>query len=217
MKGLLVKDFRLMKINIKSIVLIVIMALGYNLIAGVEVATTITSMITFIFGNIAINSIAYDEADKGFGYIMTLPFTRKTYVIEKYLFTLISTLVGASVSGIIGMLFTNNIKQTVVVIALVIGFVLLIASVLLPIYIKVGVEKGRNYIYVIYGVTFGGIILIGKYAGNFFKNNEMISKIYTKIVLMNQTSIVILGILFVLVIYMVSMMLSIKIMNKKEF
>lgn len=217
MKGLLVKDFRLMKINIKSILMIMLMALGYNIIAGNEVAATMTGMITFIFGNIAMNSVAYDEADNGFSYIMTLPFSKKTYVIEKYIFTLLATMIGGILSILISFIFSKNLKESFATTAVVEIMVLLMASIILPIYIKFGIEKARNYMYVIYGMIIIGVFMLAKYAKSMMVNNSYIGKIFMKITTMDLLYVVLAGLAIALIVYMFSMIISINIMKKKEF
>ena len=57
MKGLLVKDLRLMKINAKSIVFIFAMAIGWSFLSSDGVGPTFATMITFIFANMAMNLI----------------------------------------------------------------------------------------------------------------------------------------------------------------
>lgn len=87
MKGLLIKDFRLLKT--RGIFLLLVVA-GYTVFqlgtgsgeAGVGFATLMT-------GFFSLTTITYDEYENGMPFLFTLPIQRKEYVREKYLFALL--------------------------------------------------------------------------------------------------------------------------------
>ena len=84
MKGLFVKDIELMKQQKQFFILVVVMEVILNLAGSgsVSFATGYFTIVTAIF---AITTISYDEFDNGLAFLMTLPVTRKQYVVEKYL------------------------------------------------------------------------------------------------------------------------------------
>ena len=48
--------------------------------------------LTMISAILSIGTISYDEFDNGYPFLLTLPVTRKSYVMAKYLFCLASNL-----------------------------------------------------------------------------------------------------------------------------
>ena len=84
MKGLLIKDFRLMKVQKNFLTLITVIGVFMALFSE-NVSYTI-GFISFIFSLFSISSISYAELDNGNDFLFSLPFTRKTYTIEKYCF-----------------------------------------------------------------------------------------------------------------------------------
>lgn len=80
MLGLLIKDFQLMWKQ-KSFFIIIIVV-GCLLTMGYNDFTFMVGFITFILSLFTVSSISYDEFDNGYPFLFTLPFSRKTYVIE---------------------------------------------------------------------------------------------------------------------------------------
>lgn len=82
MKGLLIKDLKLIKARglflLLAIAVYIILQLGAgNSEMGVGFTTLLLSMFS-------ITSITYDEYENGMPFLFTLPITRKEYVREKY-------------------------------------------------------------------------------------------------------------------------------------
>ena len=88
MKGLLIKDFKLLKgqknffmaITAISIIMIIVSP-GTSFPIG---------FLGFVGALFSLSSISYDEFDNGNAFLFSLPITRKDYVLEKYIFGLIS-------------------------------------------------------------------------------------------------------------------------------
>ena len=88
MKGLLIKDFKLLKgqknffmaITAISIIMIIVSP-GTSFPIG---------LLGFVGALFSLSSISYDEFDNGNAFLFSLPITRKDYVLEKYIFGLIS-------------------------------------------------------------------------------------------------------------------------------
>src|SRR5699024_11424520 len=90
MKGMLIKDFRILKYQGKTLFLmLLVVAVLMNLITDVG-PTFIVGYITIIFSLFTVTTVSYDEFDNCYLFLMTLPVTRKKYVNEKYLFALLS-------------------------------------------------------------------------------------------------------------------------------
>ena len=93
---------------------IIIIVVGCLLTMGYNDFTFMVGFITFILSLFTVSSISYDEFDNGYPFLLTLPFSRKTYVIEKYVFGLILGLTGWLVSVLISyiMIIMNGEKIT---------------------------------------------------------------------------------------------------------
>lgn len=114
MKGLLIKDFKLLKgqknffmaITAISIIMIIVSP-GTSFPIG---------FLGFVGALFSLSSISYDEFDNGNAFLFSLPITRKDYVLEKYIFGLIlgimSLLLGTVISLVaIGITKTGSFNE----------------------------------------------------------------------------------------------------------
>ncbi len=89
MKGLLIKDIRLMR-NQGGLLLamLILVALFLGVLSDVA-PSFVVAYITIFLSIFVASTISYDEFDNGYLFLMTLPVTRKKYVDEKYIFGII--------------------------------------------------------------------------------------------------------------------------------
>ena len=85
MKGLLIKDFQLLK-NQKSFFVVFIAMAVIFLVTDMMSQDFLVSYVSFLSIIMMVSSMTYDEFNNGLSYLMTLPTTRKKYVQEKYVF-----------------------------------------------------------------------------------------------------------------------------------
>ena len=107
MKGLLIKDFKLLKgqknffmaITAISIIMIIVSP-GTSFPIG---------FLGFVGALFSLSSISYDEFDNGNAFLFSLPITRKDYVLEKYIFGLISGIMSLLLGTVISfcLLYTS--------------------------------------------------------------------------------------------------------------
>src|SRR5699024_6252402 len=90
MKGLLIEDFRLMKVQKNISAMIMVIGIGMALFSN-NTSYTI-GFVSFIFSLLSVSTISYDELDNGNAFVFSLPISRKTYAVEKYCFGLIRSL-----------------------------------------------------------------------------------------------------------------------------
>ena len=76
MKGLLIKDFKLIKTQ-KLFIVIITAICGYLLAIGKMEFAMIYSAI--IFSMLVVSTVNYDDQDNGMGYLFTLPAGRDMY------------------------------------------------------------------------------------------------------------------------------------------
>ena len=218
MKGLLVKDFKLVKLQKNFFFMIIAVAVGVTIIN--DDATFMLGFLTFVMSMFTLSTISYDEFDNGNAFLFTLPVSRKSYVVEKYVFSL---LLGGG-SWVLAVLFAvvfSIIQGTVSVLEVVMAAVaifmimLIIQAAMIPFQLKFGGEKGRIAMVGAVGILFIIGFVAVKIAGGLGIDllNASISSLST----VNMGMAVAIAIAVDAVVLLVSMKISISIMDKKEF
>ncbi len=216
MLGLIEKDLRLTLKRKQTLMVFFVMAL----IMGLSMdGSFIIGYLTMFASIVAIGTISYDEFDNGFSFLMTLPFGRKTYVREKYLFSLMLAAI-AWCFGIILCCVENAIRQNGAIRAdelpklfAFIPLMYLSAAIMIPLQLKFGSEKSRIVLFIIFGILaallFGGA------------RTSVGTKILGRLVevLDQMSSAVVLAVIVAVCMLLAggSYYCSIKIMEKKEF
>ncbi len=163
MKGLLIKDFKLMKAQNKFLILMAVLCIWF-FIANREVAFVISYMAAMI-SVLVVATVNYDEYDNGMGFLFTYPISRRSYVLEKFVFGMLM-MAGICIAGGILVFAKAALKHEVYdpaegLTALLISIITvsLILSVTLPVQLKFGAEKSR--IALVLGVAGAGIVVYG--------------------------------------------------------
>lgn len=217
MKGLLVKDFKLMKLQKNFFIVIVAIAIGFAIIN--DNPTFMLGFLTFIIALFTLSTITYDEFDNGNAFLFTLPISRKSYVMEKYSFSL---LVGSS-SWILAVLLASVfslIKGTVPILEVIMTAImmfpimLIVYAVMIPFQLEFGGEKGRIAMAGAVGLLFIIGFLTVKIAELF--GIDLLNVINTLSTL-SMGMLVVIAIVIAIIIFGISMRISISIMDRKEF
>ena len=146
MKGLFVKDLKLIK-NQKSFIVIFGAVIIFYLFTDIAAMAAI-GYATFVGTIFVISTISYDEYDNGNAFLFTLPFFRKDYVREKYLFALFagggSWLISTVISAACDFVRDSDIVIGDYIFAsLIIAAVFfIIVSIMLPVQLKYGGNRG---------------------------------------------------------------------------
>lgn len=171
MKGLLIKDIRLL-LSQKKLLLMITLLILFLARNGLEFILGYFIFACFLLGD---TTIGYDAADKNLAYLMTLPVSRKMYVLEKCLLTLLPG-IGATVLAIairLGMAWVQ--KQPVVLAEVILTFMSiffvssLLVAILLPIEL-LDTEK-RKVIVNLVASTFGVVWIM------LMRDEEVLKKI----------------------------------------
>ena len=101
MKGLLIKDFKLLK-GQKNFFM-AIMAISIIMIITSPGTSFPIGFLGFVGSLFSLRSISYDEFDNGNAFLFSLPITRKDYVLEKYIFGLISGMTSLLLGTVISL------------------------------------------------------------------------------------------------------------------
>lgn len=150
MKGLLVKDFRLMKGQKNFLVLLFIM-IAFVFISGMD-ASFFMGYLPFLFMIAAMSTITYDEFDNGMAFLMVLPISRKLYVQEKYMFGGVLGFTGLASAFVLFLISEINkgssmtFTQYVLLFLCFLAFVILFLCLMIPIQLKFGSEKRKDCI-----------------------------------------------------------------------
>lgn len=224
MKGLILKDlFVLRKI-----------AVLYLVIEGVLLASSLFNPAMQMFAilyflilamMLPITALAYDERAGWEKYALTMPVTRKKLVASKYLLGLI--LLGTSlVLMILFIIFAyeflatysvNYIETTFrLVLAVVVGCLFL--SVLMPIMLKLGTEKGRIVMMLMIFIPVGAVLILSKTGvlDSFaLDSNDAFAKI--ELILNNIPLLLLLAAAVCLLMLGISLWISFMIVKHKEY
>ena len=174
-KGLLLKDWGLLKSQGKGIIYVMIGgaalmvgALNNSVIDREESAACFGIYITVTMAIYVANMLAYDEMDHGFQYLFSLPVTKKDYVREKYIFSISLDaavwLLGLTITTVVSMIgnYGTDLKKMVMIMTwgMIAGVVLIALNI--PVRLKCDGEKGRLIIAVIALLLGGAGVLTWK-------------------------------------------------------
>ena len=220
MKGLLIKDFQLSLLNIRMLVIICVVSI-FITSSSTGSAAFVISYVTIIFFMFVLTSISYDEMDHSISFLFTLPISRKTYVREKYIFSLICGMIGLVFSTAVCMVVgavknVNLIEPDMIPAALGIYLTLLfIVALMLPIQLKFGGDNGRIALFIVFGVIVAAIFIGSKILEHFNIHEADIIK-FLDLLLSSNTALAIPGfILLVLAALGISYKISLNIMEHK--
>ncbi len=218
MKGLLLKDFYIAKLQKTFGILILVMGIAFSFLW--ESPYYMVGFLTFIATIFVLTTISYDEFDNGYAFLFTLPISRKLYVSEKYVFALlygggtwcVTTALAAAYAAVSGRLALD--AEWLMSYMVYLGFVLLIISVTVPVQLKFGGNKGRTAMIITLGglflVCYGSIYILKKAGIN-------IEEIFSRLSTMGTAALWITGFVILILILFFSFGLSVQIMKKKEF
>lgn len=226
MKTLLVKDYRILLTQKKSLILI--LAIGVLMVISTMEIDFLVGYMMMLAMIMSAGTINYDELDNGMSFLMTLPASRKGYAIEKYVFTFINTVLCGLVMFILYLVtkgFINWGFETIEMLSVSVGWIggiMLASAILLPLYMKFSAEKRRVIILILWGAVAAIIYSIQKVvtmASNGVGGDKMtvVNDLLAKIETFNPIVIVAIIIGIVILSIALSMLISIRIIQKKEY
>ncbi len=218
MKGLLVKDFRLMMIQKNFFLIILAIAIGMLMFTD-DVSFPLGFM-TFIISLFALSTISYDEFDNGNAFLFTLPISRTGYVVEKYSLGLIlgfGTWLFALTVATITTFFKDTLafSDLMMIALMILPLMLIIQSIIFPFQFKFGAEKGRIAMVGAFGVISIVGIAISKVSSEIF--HISIADFINNLPTVSIGTIILIAIIISVVIFLISLKISVLIMNKKSF
>lgn len=213
MAGLIEKDIRLMRCNKQALILFLII----GVVIGLQNQTFVLGWLPFAVSILLVNTVAYDELDKGYEFLMTLPIEAKMYVREKYIFCL----TGGTVSWLVaaGLYMVSEMRQQIPVdmasqIPVVLVFLpvtALLIALLIPMQLIFVVEKSRVVISGVCGAIGACVIAFAKLV----KTNVLSA--FSFLNQMNGWILAGIAVVVTVLLILLSYAISVRIMERKEF
>ena len=218
MKGLLVKDFKLMMLQKNFLLLILAIVIGMMILSDDMVFPI--GFLSFIASLFTVSTISYDDFDNGNAFLFTLPITRNNYVIEKYFLGLLFGCIAWILATVLGIIVTVSkdilpVTDLVQSSLIILPMMIVVQAIMLPFQLKFGGDKGRIAMIGAFGALAVISIVIVKGAEAIFKI-DLIS-LLDNLPTVSMGVFLAIKIIVALLMLLVSMKISLSIMNKKEF
>lgn len=222
MRGLMRKDWEILTLNKKFLAIVVAVSIfmTYSADSGLGFLQMYVPMMAVF---LLMSTFSYDDNDNGMAFLMTLPGNRGSYVKEKYLFGfLLSGLCCVLTSAVAaGLAFTGTIsgsdlEEIGINFLTSVLFSGIMMAIVFPLMLKYGSEKGRMAMAVVFVAAFGVILLLGRVKDRlpFTFNQNAVDSFMESL----GPAMVAVGFLAVTAAsLLVSCLISIRIMAKKEF
>ena len=141
MKGLLLKD--ILNFKKQGLIFLFLLAVWFYIGINNKDISYLSGVIAMVTLLVPITCIAYDEKAKWERYALTMPISKGTVVVSRYLLTIAISVVGGIFSTIAGVMISTNIKEVLLTNTSVISIGLLVIAFAFPFIFKYGIEKGR--------------------------------------------------------------------------
>ncbi len=219
MKGLFIKDIRLIANQKRFLILYLAVALILSFSMDSSFIVSYVPMMAML---LVLSTISYDYNDNGMSFIMTLPNKPGDYAVEKYIF---------SASGVTFMWLVSMVLQfvsfmiqkteyvlseVILTDALMLPMFLLIIAIMIPIELKYSPEKGRTVLFIIFGIVMIAVIA-GKGLVEKIGGAGDVMELFVKLQNMSPVVLIIAAYAVCLIVLSISMVSTIRIMQNKEF
>lgn len=216
MKGMLKKDFSLMKGQKQFFLVAFIFAFMFLFVN--KMVTFGVSYLMIMFLMFTLSTITYDEYDNGYPFLFTLPISRRLYVKEKYIFCILTTTVVGVINSVLILILSvwkeslETFPDLLISCVSALGAGMLMMAVLIPVQLKFGSEKRQLAMI----IGFVGVFLL-IFLGSWLIDRFQLST-YVGVVAGIPVGIFIgLCIVAVILAIIISYVISVRIMEKKEF
>lgn len=203
MKGLVLKDLLNLKQQAKIYLLIVAIWFGIGFAdKNASFFSGVTMMLTIL---IPMTAIGYDDKAKWDRYALTMPISKTQLAISKHLLGLLCAFAGMVLSLLFQLIAIGVPEMTDLIKYISISSLgIIILSILLPLIFYYGIEKARLLFLIVILIPSAGALLISK------MNIQLPSE---------ETIMMIIKCfpLVAVIVFVISLLISICIMNRKEF
>ena len=158
MKGLILKDIYTLRQQGKIYLFMAVFFAVISLIG--QDSSSLIGVICVLVAMLPVTALSYDERSNWDRYALTMPLTRRDIVLGKYLLAFISSVIGFLFAFCFTLITNGNLPQSAFLAAAFWLLSLFLFSVLMPVFFKFGVEKGRMIMLAVFFVP-TALILIG--------------------------------------------------------
>jgi len=159
MLGLVVKDLLCLKKT--ALKMVVILGLYIVIFFSANNIAFLCAMIIMISTMLILNTFAYDELSKWDYYALSLPVTKKQIVLGKYLLTVLFDFIGILITLLLYLIKRQLNLEAALSICALAATALIMAAVLLPLLYKLGTQKARIWMIMIFLLPTAAIIVLG--------------------------------------------------------
>ena len=166
MSGLLMKDLELLKVNIKTYLIVFLVGIIY-LFVQTDGSTFFVGYMIFVSIGVSVGTISYDGYHHGMNFLMTLPFTRKQYVRSKYLFAFgftVAVSVASLILGVVRVQFggIQEVQDLLISAGASLFCAGIALAVMIPMRLKYEVEKSRILMVALVAILFLVVVAFRK-------------------------------------------------------
>lgn len=209
MKALIYKDLATLKKTLIPCIIISFLVINYGIYSNAFfIAPMLCVMLPLILNS---SSFAYDAAAKFENLAFSMPINRRDYVFSKLFFPVVFGIIGAAFVGCFLTVQGKFLPLTIGGIALITLLVaILFPLIQLPFLIKFGAEKARIIMVITYALVFAGSSVLKEYipgVSRFFSEISRGSLLKLTLIVIG-ISVLLIGL---------TVFISIKIINKKEY
>ena len=141
MKGLLLKDFYVMKKELRAFLFIIVFFTAFSFVGENNSFFIFYGLVMLPIVNISL--ISYDERSHWDSFLETTPVSRSTAVTEKYLLTLLLLLIWSPVVLAFYLIQAPNLGSPLQAVCICMYMALFFPAIIYPFIIALGSEKGR--------------------------------------------------------------------------
>lgn len=217
MAGLMEKDFRILLQRKQAFLVFLVIAVLLSVTQG---GAGVVGYLPFISSMLAVSTISYDEFDNGYPFLLTLPITRKSYVAEKYLFCFLTMFCSWIFSVILYVVIDRfqggktPISEMLFVSILLLLIAVILMDVMVAVQLKYGSERSRVVIIAIFGICFLVIYALAKLLE---KAGVETAAAFGYLERISAVELVLLLLVAGIAATVISVMVSISVMEKKTF
>jgi hypothetical protein len=159
MLGLIVKDLLCLKKS--ALKMVVILGLYIVIFYSANNIVFLCAMIIMISTMLILNTFAYDELSKWDYYALSLPVTKKQIILSKYLLTVLFDFIGILITLLLYLIKRQLNLEAALSICALAATALIMAAILLPLLYKLGTQKARIWMIMIFLLPTAAIIVLG--------------------------------------------------------
>lgn len=218
MKGLIIKDIRIIFSN-KNVFLFIPILVSMAAFSKTRLAVYLFAYVAVMVISLLTTTISFDDMENSTSFLMTMPVSRKEYVKSKYLLGVVSLILGVvvSIAVVTAVTFlkgdTLDVNGLMLIVCLLWLVMIVLMSVLIPVQLKFGSINGKA---VLTCIIIGSMLVLAAMILVLRNYSEETLNFFVNEIMKNMVLMTAAGILGTVIILVISYMMSVRIMKKRE-